>query len=294
MSPGVKGLPDRPTQREAADLLNMSESALSRALSGQALPLAKSVDLLFEMAMTGAEQRRVQLDITRLELDQLYAKAAAEQGGRGGAQYNDGLDSAVRELRALQDEHKQLKGAHGEVRVERDELRQRVARQAANLRLLKRKCAVLRRKNALLAAEINRLEAGSPAISPDKQTAAPLPVPRQPGDRQRSKLDTAAARNVARHAEALYDDGRQADEILTLLRHTADVYSPAETAFLVALLSQKGQDEMARDLLHIYGRDKPDQEVLGAALELLRSGAPDDAEALLRAATQARRPKQAP
>jgi hypothetical protein len=56
------------------------------------------------------------------------------------------------------------------------------------------------------------------------------------------------------------------------------------------LLTQNGQDDLVRDLLHIYGRDKPDREVLYAALELLKADAPAKAEALLLIAAETRRP----
>ncbi len=78
--------------------------------------------------------------------------------------------------------------------------------------------------------------------------------------------------------------------MLALLRHTADAYSPAETALLAVLLTKEGQEDLARDLLHIYGRDKPDREVLRTALELLRSGASGNAEALLLTAAQTGKP----
>lgn len=276
-----------PTQSEVANRLKMSESALSRALSGKALPQRRSVEILFEEASADASKRGIEVGVTLDYLCQLHARA---QNGAITPYLNADLESASRELSVLRDENKQLRRTNEELGAELDTLRQQASLKDNSLRTFQRKYTVLRRKAASLRERVGLLEAGSPAPSPDAPAAAPLPVPRQAGYRQRTELDTAAARNVARRAEALRDDGRQADEVLALLRHTADAYSPAETALLVVLLTQEGQEDLVRDLLHIYGRDKPDREVLRTALELLRSGAPGNAEALLLTAAQARKP----
>jgi chromosome segregation ATPase len=73
-----------------------------------------------------------------------------------------------------------------------------------------------------------------------------------------------------------------------LLRHSVEVLSPAETAALVCVLREGQLDELARTLIHIYGRDNPDLHVMRAAAQLHRHGAPDDAAALLRAALSTR------
>ncbi|MEV6834213.1 hypothetical protein AB0N17_06785 [Streptomyces sp. NPDC051133] len=247
------------------------------------------MEILFEEARADASKRGIEIGVTLDDLCQLHAKAAAEQNGGIATHLSADLESASRELRALRDENEQLRSANEELRAERDTLRQQASPKADSLRSLQRKYAVLQRKAASLRERVNLLEAGSPVHPPHAPAAAPLPVPRQAGYRQRTELDTEAARNVARRAEALRGDGRQADEVLALLRHTADAYSPAETALLVVLLTQEGQEDLVRDLLHIHGRDQPDREVLRTALELLRSGAPGNAEALLLTAAQTRK-----
>ncbi|MDX3571612.1 hypothetical protein PV648_20340 [Streptomyces sp. ID05-47C] len=283
-----------PTQGEAAARLTMCESALSRALSGKVLPQRRSVEILFTAASTDAARQNIEVGVTLTHLYQLHAKAAAEQNGEIASQLSTDLESAASRLRAAKDENEQLRGAYEELHTEHEELRKQTSLKADSLRALQRKYKVLRREAASLRERASLLEAGPPAVSPDAPVAAPLPVPRQAGDRQRTELDTAAARNVARRAETLRDGGRQADEVLALLRHTTDAYSPAETALLVVLLTQEGQEGLVRNLLHIYGRDKPNREVLRTALELLKSGAPTSAEALLLATTEARRPSQTP
>ncbi|MEV8548899.1 hypothetical protein AB0L04_03525 [Streptomyces glaucescens] len=252
------------------------------------------MEVLFDAASADASEQGIEVGVTLADLYQLHAKAAAEQSSAVATRLSADLDSVSSQLRAARDENEQLRSAYEELRAEHDELRKQVSLKADSLRVLQRKYAVLRRKAAALREQASLLEAGSSAASPDAPAAAPLPVPRQEGDRQRTELDEAAARNVARRAETLYGGGRQADELLALLRHTTDAYSPAETALLVLLLTQEGRVDLVRDLLHIYGRDKPDHEVLRTALELLRSGAPAHAETVLLAATEARKPRQNP
>ncbi|CAL9560631.1 hypothetical protein SUDANB145_04612 [Streptomyces sp. enrichment culture] len=293
--PKEGGAPTRnPTQGEVADRLKMCESALSRALSGKVLPQRGSVEILFKAASADAARQGIEVSVTLTDLYQLHAKAAAEQNGVIATQLSTDLESASRQLRSLRDENKQLRSAHEELQAEHEELRKQAAVKTGSLRVLQRKYAVLQRRAASLQERVSLLEAGSPAVSPDVPGVAPLPVPRQAGDRQRTQLDKAAATNVARRAEALHDGGRQPDEVLALLRHTTDVYSPAETALLVVLLAQQGQQDLITDLIHLYGRDRPEGEVMRAALELLMSGVPADAEALLRTATETRRPNGAP
>lgn len=254
------------------------------------LPQRGSVEILFEAASTDAARQGIEVGVTLADLHQLHAKAAAEQSGVITSQLSTDLELASSQLREAKDENEQLRVAYEELYTEREELRKQASVKADSLRALRRKYAVLRRKTASLQERVSLLEAGSPAVPPDTPAVAPLPVPRQAGDRQRTELDTAAARNVARRAETLYDGGRQADEVLALLRHTTDAYSPAETALLVVLLAREGREDLVTDLIHIYGRDKPEGEVLRAALELLRSDAPANAEALLRTAAETRRP----
>ncbi|MFF5756386.1 hypothetical protein ACFY7A_13185 [Streptomyces longwoodensis] len=285
---GADAPTERPTQGEVADRLKMSESALSRALCGKVLPQRRSVEILYEEASADASKRGIEVDVTLTDLCQLHAKAMAEQNGVITTHLSADLESASRQLRAARDENEQLKSAYAGLSAKHSKLLRQISLRADSLRSFQRKNAVLRRRAASLQERVAHLEAGSPGFSP----RAPLPVPRQTGYRQRTELDTAAARNVARRAEALRGDSRQADEVLALLRHTVDAYSPAETALLVVLLAQEGHEALVMDLLHVYGRDKPNREVLRTALELLRSGAPAEAQALLVAATETRRPPQ--
>jgi hypothetical protein len=267
----------------------MSESALSRALSGKVVPELRTVEVLFAAASADASKKGDEVGVTLDDLYQLHEKAASEQNNPIAARLSTDLESASRELRAVRDENAQLRSTYAELCAQHDFLRKQASLHTDSLRSVRRKYAALQRRAASLRERVSLLEAGSSAPSPGRQAAAPLPVPRREGDRQPTELDAAAARNVARRAEVLCGGGRQADEVLALVRNTADAYSPAETALLVVLLTQSGQDELAGDLLHIYGRDKPDREVLRAALELLKADAPAKAEALLVIAARTRR-----
>lgn len=148
--------------------------------------------------------------------------------------------------------------------------------------------ASLKRENATLRArgtQLNADRAGLRGRLAAQASPAPPPVPRRRGDRRRSRKDTAAALQVAARAEELDRGGRQ-DAALTLLRQTTEVLTPAETAVVLLALRQQQQDRLADNLIHIYGRDQEDQNVLRVALELHEQGAAGDAGAVLRAAVR--------
>jgi hypothetical protein len=50
------------------------------------------------------------------------------------------------------------------------------------------------------------------------------------------------------------------------------------------MLRQQRQDHLADNLIHIYGRDQEDRDVMHVAMELHDQGAISDAGAVLRAA----------
>jgi hypothetical protein len=90
---------------------------------------------------------------------------------------------------------------------------------------------------------------------------------------------------VAKRAAELRGNGKQ-EAALTLLRHTTEVLSPVETATLFRALRHHQQSELLDNLIHIYGRDHQDQEVMHVTWELHKQGCPDDAGALLQAAIE--------
>ncbi|WP_189784075.1 hypothetical protein [Streptomyces capitiformicae] len=158
----------------------------------------------------------------------------------------------------------------------------------ANLSERTAELAALKRETSMLRAEVTELtadKAGLQARLAAQANPAPPPVPRRRGDRRRSRKDVMAARQVAAQAEELGRSGSQ-DAALTLLRQTTEVLSPAETAVVLLTLRQQRQNRLADNLIHIYGRDQEDQDVMRVALELHEQGASGDAGAILRAAVR--------
>jgi transcriptional regulator with XRE-family HTH domain len=157
-------------------------------------------------------------------------------------------------------------------------------------------CASLSKEADLSSAEAESLRRQLEETESDKAglqarlaaltRSTPLPVPRRRRDRQRMSRDMAAAREVAQQAQDLRNRGAHGEELaLTLLRQTTtEVLSPAETALAVASLREREQHQLADNLIHIYGRDQPDQDVMDIALALHELGLPEDAGAILRAA----------
>ncbi|WP_431772229.1 hypothetical protein [Streptomyces cucumeris] len=116
-----------------------------------------------------------------------------------------------------------------------------------------------------------------------RKGTAPLPVPPEQGDRQQRAYDVAAATQMIAMA-ARFDGGDSSEAAVAMLRESAEVLTPLESAASLALLRQEHQDQLADTLIQIYGRDRPENQVIRAALELYEYGMADDAGAMLRAA----------
>ncbi|MDH6226809.1 hypothetical protein [Streptomyces sp. MJP52] len=128
-----------------------------------------------------------------------------------------------------------------------------------------------------------RNKAGWLSRSRAGETQTQLPVPRGRGDRQLSQNDVAAARALAERSEVLVRSGNS-DQAHMILRQSASVLSPLEAASVLVLLRNRQQDELAENLIHVYGRDQSHEAIMRASLALHEEGAADDAGALLRAA----------
>ncbi|MEV5525663.1 hypothetical protein [Streptomyces prunicolor] len=269
-----------PTQLQAAGRLHVSDTSLSRFLSARYLPDIGIVRVLHAAVSTdtgGAEKA----GITLAGLEELHSSAAAEQCGgcvklRGEvAVARQQASESVIEVSNIQAE---LSAAQKETAA----LREGAAVLQSEVHALK-----IREARALKTTARRAVRAGQRSRLTARRDAALLPVPPRRGDRQQSNPSKRAALNVARQAEALQSGGRQ-DGALALLRHSAEVLSPAETAALVYVLRESQLDELAGTLIHIYGRDNPDSDVMRAAAELHQHGAPADAAALLQAALSTR------
>ncbi|MFF0017090.1 hypothetical protein [Streptomyces sp. NPDC005374] len=185
-------------------------------------------------------------------------------------------------------------GSPDRVGVTRGELNEVHARAEAERRC--RRCASLSKDTELARAEADALrrqlkeakntKAGLQARLITLSRPTPLPVPRRRRDRQRMTRDTGAARQVAQRVRDLQNLGAHGEELaLTLLRQTTtEVLSPVETAFTLASLRAEEQHQLADNLIHIYGRDQPDQDVMNIALALHELGLAADAGAILRSA----------
>ncbi|MGI5394701.1 hypothetical protein [Streptomyces sp. CA-251251] len=260
--------PTHPTQAQAATYLRISETALTRYLRAQHVPAYEVTAFIFDTACrdAGGEQN---LGITREDLLELRAHAEQERCGNC-SRHRQAVRTAEQELKAIR---KKLQRSEEEKATELREARQHAS-------ALKRE-AQRARTEYPVAQPV--LEAGPQRDQRAAQAATQLPVPRRQGDRQQGIKEAAAASVIARRAEELLQDGRP-DSTLALLRHTAEAYTSAEMAALVPLLRTRGQHELVANLVHIYGRDRTDRDVVQAALLLHQHNAVKDAEALLRAA----------
>lgn len=241
----------RLTQAKAAERIHCCESSLSRYLSGQSMPHLQIIEKLYlEASRDAGGEHRVETTLDALTL--LHKEAEAERHRLGDEELAAEVDAMAEQLKAVD--------------AERTALRKEVAGLKTAVEELKASEAGLR---ARLAA----------------QTApGPLPVPRRRGDRQRMRRDIAAVRNLAVRAAEL-DAGGRAEAALRLLRRSADeVLNPLETAGLLLLLRQQQHNDLADNLIHVYGRDQGREDVLNVALSLHEQGAPDDAGAVLHAA----------
>ncbi|MGW2128403.1 hypothetical protein [Streptomyces coelicoflavus] len=145
----------------------------------------------------------------------------------------------------------------------------------------------LREEITGLRAAIEALEATGAGLrgrSATQGVSSPPPVPRRRGDRRRMRRDISAVRTLAAQAEELDAEGHAEIALRLLRRSSKEVLSPLETAGLLLLLRQQQQDELADNLIHVYGRDQGDREVLHVALTLHEQGSSSDAGAILQAA----------
>ncbi|MFF9860372.1 hypothetical protein [Streptomyces tendae] len=261
--------PAHPTQAQAAAYLHVSETTLTRYLQGQRVPPEKGAAAIFDTACKDAGGSQ-NIGITRERFLELRLRAERERCANC-SRHRDAARAAGQKLRALQDTNDQLERSM----AERDRELRKLRQHAASLK------QEAKRQGATQPSPVR--EAGPHGLRAATRPASVLPVPRRQRDRQQSTNGSLAARNVGRRAEELLHGGRP-DITLALLRHTAEACTPTEVALLVALLRTQGQDEITDNLVHIYARDRDDQDVMQAALVLLEQRAAADAEALLRTA----------
>ncbi|MGW4875674.1 hypothetical protein ACWEPI_03810 [Streptomyces sp. NPDC004262] len=266
--------PDKPagtcaTQAEAAKRLGCTADSLSRYLNRPRVPARNFVELLHKEA--SADAALDGQDVT-IGLDDLLALRASAAGERLGCELcvelGGRIDSLTQQLETPCSEC----AARQQVKDE----------QAVQLEALRGEVAALR----AAVQEMETVEAGLRArLAMAKASRAPLPVPSQGGDRQRSKKEVAVARQLAAQARSLDGAGRP-DSALTLLRQsTTELLTPVETALVVLELRRDERNHLANDLIHVYGRDQEDpRHAMAVSLELNEEGAFDDAGAVLRAA----------
>ncbi|MEV5344831.1 helix-turn-helix domain-containing protein [Streptomyces achromogenes] len=276
-------------QAEAANRLGCAADELSRYLNDTRIPSQDFVERLYKEAGADAAVSGQDVGITLEALLTLRTSALAEQRGCEHCQEMNGrIDSLIQQLNAPCPQC----AAH----ERQQEARRRQRKQlAARLRSARREEARLRMEVADLKVTVADLKAelaeklATEAGPQERLAAAPpagtqLPVPRRAGDRQLSARDVSAAQQLVAQAEALDGSGRE-DLALTLLRQgTTELLTPAETALVVVKLRHRRRDRLADDLIHVYGRDQENQDVMAVAMELHEKGAPDDAGAVLRAA----------
>ncbi|MFH9671312.1 helix-turn-helix domain-containing protein [Streptomyces sp. NPDC017405] len=281
---------DRPLkQAEAAERLSCTADMLSRYLNTRRMPPQDFVERLYKEACADAAASGQDVGITRDALLGLYVSALGEREGcEHCLELGGRIDSLIQQLNApcpacaahqrqqeaRRRQRRQLAARLRSARTEEARLRMTVAELKVTVADLKTELA---EKAASEAGLRERLAAAQGA-------RAQLPVPRRPGDRQLSPKDVSAARQLVAQAEELDNSGRE-DLAFTLLRQsTTELLTPPETALVVAELRYRERDRLADDLIHVYGRDQENQDVMAVALELHEKGAPDDAGAILRAA----------
>lgn len=258
-----------PTQGRAADRFHVSETSLSRYLSGKYLP-GLTVIREIHAAVHGAEGAGA----TLARLEKLHAAAEAEHC-HGCVELRQQVNTNTAELSRAQAE---LAAAEEETAA----LRKGAAALRRDVRAMES-----REGRALKRTTRRAIRAGQRSRQRTRQDTALLPVPRPRGDRQQSNPEMRAALSVAHQAGDLLSRGRQ-DGALALLRQSAGVISPAETAALVHVLRENQLNDLADTLIHIYGRDNSDPDVMQAATHLHGNGNPADAAALLQAALSTR------
>jgi transcriptional regulator with XRE-family HTH domain len=298
-----------PTQAQAARRLGISEASLSRFLSGNSVPALELLERIHASACAAATGG-FPADVTLADLRKLRERANADhcdscvtlraeleklkaETGAGGTRATDAraggatTESAAQRSLTAHPTHRlhALEAQRDELEAQRGHLEQCCDHSEAEVDRLREEVDRLREENARLSLLTSRSarhagpESG-PAVAATTEPG-PLPVPRQQGDRQRSSADERAARNVAAKAGALQASSRQGSA-LALLHHTVHTLSHVEIAALLCLLRHQQEQELADNLIHIYGRDQSYQDIVRVALELHERGAPDDAGTLLR------------
>ncbi|TXS35168.1 hypothetical protein EAO75_45275 [Streptomyces sp. uw30] len=253
-----------------AELLHSNTTSVSRFASlDPRVPSPAFIEDLHKAACVAAAASGRSVGITPEDLQILRALAEAETRGRcqSCAELGRRIDSLSQQLSTP---------------CPSCEARERqLAADAAQLRALKREVAAMR----TAVQEMETTEAGLRArLALANASRTPLPVPPRRGDRQRSEKEKAMARQLAAQAGELDSAGKE-DSALILLRHgTTELLNPSETALVMVELREQERDHLADDLIHVYGRDQDDRQVMAVALELHEEGAVNDAGAILRAA----------
>ncbi|MFH9815941.1 hypothetical protein [Streptomyces sp. NPDC017230] len=221
-------------------------------------------------------------------IEALHREASRDAGG----EHMVGITlDALRLLREKAEAERHRLG-NEESAAEIDDLSERLRAaesECATLRQELEELTPLREEVTGLRAEMGALEAvraGLQARLAAQEVSSPPPVPRRRGDRRRMRRDVSAVRTLAAQAEDLDAKGQAGIALRLLRRSSKEVLNPLETAALLLLLRQQEQDELADNLIHVYGRDQGDRDVLHVALTLHEQGSSDDAGAILQAALQ--------
>ncbi|MFJ2902794.1 hypothetical protein [Streptomyces sp. NPDC087212] len=249
------------------------------------VPDRSFINVLHAAASADAAASGQDVGLTLEALQTRRINAEAERQGRcrncvALGEQNDSLTQQVEQLtqqvERLTQKDSEPCPACADHQRERAAYQQRQKEDSAHISRLQTELAELREKAAV--------EAGRQARWPRRQTSkTPLPVPRRPGDRQRTEKERAAALQLATQAASLHRLGN--GDSATLLRHgTTEVLSPPETALVLVELRHQKQDDLADDLIHVYGRDQEYRDIMAVAAELHAEGAVHDAGAILRAA----------
>ncbi|MFB7493953.1 hypothetical protein ACFC09_04470 [Streptomyces sp. NPDC056161] len=266
-----------PAQAKVGRKLNINTSSLSRFASlDPRVPKPDFIEDLYKAACVGAAASGRNVGISLEDLQALRVKAEAERRGtcQRCAELGREIDSLTKQLNtpcpsctAYQQEQAAHQQEREETAAQLASSKEQVAAMRAALRELKTSEAGLRER--LAAAQASR---------------APLPVPLRRRDRQRSAKERAVARQLAEQATELDNAGKEEMALNILQRGTAELLSTSETALVMMELRQHAHDHLADNLIHVYGRDHGDRQVMEVALELHAEGAVADAGAILHAA----------
>jgi hypothetical protein len=259
-----------PSQAEVARRLHSNATSLSRFVSPHhpRVPNPRFLEDLHKAASADAAVSGQEVGLSLAALQALRASADGEKRGCGGCVELGGrIDSLTQQLSTP------CPGCMA-YQQEREE-------NAAQLEARKGEVATLRAAVRTMQTTEADLRA---RLAVAKASRTPLPVPLRQGDRQRNKKEAAVARQLAAQAKDLDSAGQQ-DAALTILRQsTTELLSPAETALVIVELRQQERDDLADNLIHVYGRDQADRHVMAVALKLHEEGAAGDAGSVLRAA----------